>query len=65
MTLSLPGHVFLVSYDFDLFLDLEEIHASNGSAVAINDLGQLLEGRPFGLDVEQVHESKLERNPAL
>lgn len=65
VALSFSSHVLLVSYNFHLFLDLMEIQASNGSSIAINNLGQLLERRPFGLDVEEVYESKFERNPAL
>lgn len=65
VVLSFSSHVFLVIYNFHLFLNLMEIQASNGSSIAIDDLGQLLECRPFSLDVEEVHESKFERNPTL
>lgn len=60
--LDLVWHI--VSLDGHLLLHLLEVEASHGRAVAVDDLGQLLEGRPLGLDVHEVDEGQLAEDPA-
>jgi hypothetical protein len=50
------GQVGLNSLDIDV---------SNLSLLTVEDLGDLLEGRSLGLDVEDADEDELEGNPAL
>jgi hypothetical protein len=42
-----------------------DIDVSNLSLLTVEDLGDLLEGRSLGLDVEDADEDELEGNPAL
>lgn len=51
--------------DRGLFLDLVQIQMRDGSILAIDDLGQLLECGSLGLDVYEVDKGKLDSNPAL
>jgi hypothetical protein len=48
-----------------LLLDLVDVDVSDLGLVAIDDLGQLLEGGALGLDVHEVNEAQLQENPAL
>lgn len=48
-----------------LLLDLVDVDMSDLGLVAIDDLGQLLEGGSLGLDVHEVDEAQLEEDPAL
>lgn len=64
-SLGLSGHVFLVRLDRGLLLDLVQIHVRNGSILAVDDLGQLLESGSLGLDVYEVDKGELDSNPAL
>ncbi len=47
----------------DVLLDLFEIEMRDLGVVAIDDLGELFECRPFGLDVHEVDEGELEPDP--
>ena len=48
-----------------LLLDLVDVDLSDLGLVAIDDLGQLLEGGALGLNVHEVNEAQLEEDPAL
>ena len=51
--------------DVHLLLDLVDVDAGNVGVVAVDNLGKLLEGRAFGLDVHEVHKDELDKDPAL
>jgi hypothetical protein len=51
--------------DVHLLLDLVDVDAGHVGVVAVDDLGELLEGRALGLDVHEVHKDELEEDPAL
>lgn len=63
--LGLPCEVLLVGLDLGLLLDLVEVQLRDGGVVAVDDLGELLEGGALGLDVHDVDEDELEGDPAL
>jgi len=63
--LGLAREVLLVGLDRGLLLDLLEVQLRDGSIVAVDDLGELLEGRTLGLDVHEVDEDELGGDPAL
>ncbi len=52
-----------VAFARDVLLDLFEIEMRDLGVVAIDDLGELFECRPFGLDVHEVDEGELEPDP--
>lgn len=51
--------------DVHLLLDLVDVDAGHVGVVAVDDFGELLEGRALGLDVHEVHKDELEEDPAL
>lgn len=57
--------VGLLLVDLGLLLDLVDVDLANGSILAIDELGQLLESGALGLDVHEVDEGELEEDPAL
>lgn len=63
--LGLSSEMLLVGLDLGLLLDLVEVQLRDGGVVAVDDLGELLEGRALGLDVHDVDEDEFECDPAL
>lgn len=63
--LGLSSEVLLVGLDLGLLLDLVEVELRDCGVVAVDDLGELLEGGALGLDVHDVDEDELEGDPAL
>lgn len=57
--------MLLVGLDGGLLLDLLEVQLRDGGVVAVDDLGELLEGGALGLDVHDVDEDELGSDPAL
>ena len=51
--------------DLSLLLDLADVEMSHSGLIAIDNLGQLLEGWAPGFDVHEVDEAKFEEDPAL
>lgn len=51
--------------DLCLLFDLADVEMSHGGILAVDNLGQLLEGRAPGLDVHEVNEAEFEEDPAL
>lgn len=66
-TTTLSGHslVGLLGLDVNLLLDLLDVEMRNIGIVAIDDLDQLLESGAASLDVHEVHEHELAKDPAL
>jgi hypothetical protein len=50
---------------FDLFLNLMQINMGHSCIITVEDLGQLFESRSASLDVEEVDEEKLNKDPDL
>lgn len=48
-----------------LSLDALKVDVGNLSLITIEDLGELLEGRALGLNVEEVHEEEFNPDPDL
>ena len=55
----------LLLVDVRLLLDLVDVDVRNLGGVAVDDLGELLEGGAARLDVHEVDKGKLEGDPAL
>lgn len=49
--------------NFNLLLDLLEINMRHLRIITIEDLSQLLESGPLGLNVEEVDEAELDKDP--
>lgn len=64
-SLGLAREMLLVGLDSSLLLDLLEVQLRDGGVVAVDDLGELLEGGALGLDVHDVDEDELGSDPAL
>ena len=56
--------MLLVVAQSDLLLDLVDVDVRN-RILAVEDLGNLFQSRALGLDVEEVHEDKLDEVPEL
>lgn len=54
----------VVRLDSNLLLHLLEVEVGHGRVLAVDDLGQLLEGRALGFDVHEVDEGQLAEDPA-
>jgi len=57
--------LLLVDMGVDVLLDLVEIDIGDDGLFSVEDLGNLLEGRALGLDVEEVDEDELGEVPDL
>lgn len=57
--------LLLVDMGVDVLLDLVEVEVGDDGLVAVEYLGDLLEGRALGLDVEEVDEDELDKVPEL
>jgi hypothetical protein len=49
----------------NVLLNLAEVNVGNLCVIAVKDLGDFLEGRAAGLDVEDGDEDELKEDPAL
>lgn len=57
--------LLLVHLGMDVLLDLVEVDVGDDGIGSVEDLGNLLEGRALGLDVEEVDEDELDKVPEL
>lgn len=53
------------SVELSLLFSVGIIDVSNNSIISIKDSCDLLQRRPFGLNVEEIDKHKLDRNPDL
>lgn len=54
-----------MNFGVDLFLDLVKVDVGHVRPITIEDPGDLFQGGPLGLDVDEVYEHELAKVPEL